>query len=391
MTSSDPASLDGLDALADVPRLALDEDGLDRLELALGGALPVDEVLPGVGEGRELVLTDAENTPLGHIAVVSRGATLSALRPLAHGGGPHWNPDLRRPASTVRADLAATGGRVLGLVIDVPPALDDEAPVRAAIAAAQAVAVLCVVPVARRHTEPGRVSWAGLTRAGVELAATFWHGTRTDGSCRSSCRGRTRAGASPAHRACPTCSPHTARPRRVLLSDLRSPAVAARLAGISAAIEREVRASYPPASAEAVLRAAEATTATGAVVFFTGLSGSGKSTIARALADEIADVDGRRVTLLDGDEVRQVLSAGLGFDAASRATNIERIAYVAALVAEHGGIAIAAPIAPFAAGRQHARELAERHGAVPARPRQHAAGGLRGARSEGPVRAGAGR
>ena len=148
----------------------------------------------------------------------------------------------------------------------------------------------------------------------------------------------------------------------VLLSDLRSPAVAARLAGISAAIEREVRASYPPASAEAVLRAAEATTATGAVVFFTGLSGSGKSTIARALADEIADVDGRRVTLLDGDEVRQVLSAGLGFDAASRATNIERIAYVAALVAEHSGIAIAAPIAPFAAGRQHARELAERHG-----------------------------
>ena len=69
------------------------------------------------------------------------------------------------------------------------------------------------------------------------------------------------------------------------------------------------------------------------------------------------------MTLLDGDEVRQVLSAGLGYDAASRAANIERIAYVAALVAEHGGIAIAAPIAPFAAGRQHARELAERHGA----------------------------
>ncbi len=69
------------------------------------------------------------------------------------------------------------------------------------------------------------------------------------------------------------------------------------------------------------------------------------------------------MTLLDGDEVRQVLSAGLGYDAASRAANIERIAYVAALVAAHGGIAIAAPIAPFAAGRQHARELAERHGA----------------------------
>jgi sulfate adenylyltransferase len=99
------------------------------------------------------------------------------------------------------------------------------------------------------------------------------------------------------------------------------------------------------------------------VVFFTGLSGSGKSTIARALADELADEDGRRVTLLDGDEVRQHLSRGLGFDAASREINIDRIAWVAALVAEHGGIAVAAPIAPFASGRANARALARAHGA----------------------------
>ena len=69
------------------------------------------------------------------------------------------------------------------------------------------------------------------------------------------------------------------------------------------------------------------------------------------------------MTLLDGDEVRQHLSRGLGFDAESRAINIDRIAYVASLVAAHGGIAVAAPIAPFDAGRRAARAMAEPHGA----------------------------
>ena len=68
------------------------------------------------------------------------------------------------------------------------------------------------------------------------------------------------------------------------------------------------------------------------------------------------------MTLLDGDEVRQHLSRGLGFDAKSRAINIDRIAWVASLVAGHGGIAVAAPIAPFDAGRQAARAMAERSG-----------------------------
>ena len=364
MTDPEPA---GLEALAGVPRLALDEDSLDRLELALGGALPVEAVVPGVAGasrqgGPELVLTDAENTPLAHVAVGPGGARLSALRPLARGGGPHWDADLRRPASAVSAELGGQDGRVLAVVVDVPPANDDESPVRAAIGRAPVAAVLCVVPVARRHPGAGRISWAGLTRAAAELAATL--GTEAtprivplvvpwphDGQA-------ARAGG----RSLPDVLVAYGAAETVILSDLRNPAVAAKLAGVPGAIEREDLASYPPASAEAVLRAARATTPAGAVIFFTGLSGSGKSTIARALADEIADVDGRRVTLLDGDEVRQVLSAGLGSDAAARAANIERIAYVAALVAAHGGIAIAAPIAPFAAGRRQARELAERHG-----------------------------
>jgi sulfate adenylyltransferase len=147
----------------------------------------------------------------------------------------------------------------------------------------------------------------------------------------------------------------------VTLSELGRPEDEARVAALGAHVEHELAAVYPPASVHEVLRARREGSRRGAVVLFTGLSGSGKSTIARALADELED-DGRRVTLLDGDEVRQHLSAELGFDAASRERNVERIGWVAAEVARHGGIAVAAPIAPFAASRARVRAMAEPHG-----------------------------
>ncbi|MDQ2623657.1 MAG: adenylyl-sulfate kinase, partial [Actinomycetota bacterium] len=127
--------------------------------------------------------------------------------------------------------------------------------------------------------------------------------------------------------------------------------------GSATALRVALAAAYP----EATLAALDprATTSGGAVVLLSGLSGSGKSTIARALAARLAEGDGRAVTLLDGDEVRQLLSAGLGFDRESRELNVSRIGFVAALVAEHGGIAIAAPIAPFAASRADVRRRAE--------------------------------
>ena len=86
----------------------------------------------------------------------------------------------------------------------------------------------------------------------------------------------------------------------------------------------------------------------GVTVFFTGLSGSGKSTVARGLAERVESQDERTVSLLDGDEVRRLLSAGLGFSRADRDINIRRIGYVATEVTRHGGMAICAPIAPFA-------------------------------------------
>jgi sulfate adenylyltransferase len=95
----------------------------------------------------------------------------------------------------------------------------------------------------------------------------------------------------------------------------------------------------------------------GFVLFLTGLSGSGKSTIARDLRDLLAERGDRRVSLLDGDLVRSLLSAGLTFSRADRDLNIARIGYVAAEIAKHGGIAICAPIAPFAAAREQVRQM----------------------------------
>jgi sulfate adenylyltransferase len=96
----------------------------------------------------------------------------------------------------------------------------------------------------------------------------------------------------------------------------------------------------------------------GRAVMFTGLSGAGKSTIAGRLVELLLEA-GHTVTLLDGDEVRTHLSAGLGFSKADRDTNVRRIGWVAGQIAKHGGLAVCAPIAPYAATRADARRLVE--------------------------------
>ncbi len=113
----------------------------------------------------------------------------------------------------------------------------------------------------------------------------------------------------------------------------------------------------PPGVARELRRARPPRTERGLAIFFTGLSGSGKSTIARGLAEALTERGDRTVSLLDGDHVRQLLSAGLTFSRADRDLNIARIGYVAAEVARHGGIAICAPIAPYAAARAAARQM----------------------------------
>jgi len=112
-------------------------------------------------------------------------------------------------------------------------------------------------------------------------------------------------------------------------------------------VVQELRQAHPPKDKQ------------GFTVFFTGLSGSGKSTIANALMVKLLE-DGRRpVTLLDGDVVRKNLSSELSFSKEHRDLNIQRIGYVASEITKNGGIAICAPIAPYTATRRHVRNLIE--------------------------------
>jgi sulfate adenylyltransferase len=119
----------------------------------------------------------------------------------------------------------------------------------------------------------------------------------------------------------------------------------------------------PPAVAKELARARPARRYRGFVLFFTGLSGSGKSTVARGVADALRESGDRTVTLLDGDVVRRELSAGLGFSKADRDLNVRRIGWVAAEVAKHHGVAICCPIAPYARARANARAMARMAGA----------------------------
>jgi len=115
-------------------------------------------------------------------------------------------------------------------------------------------------------------------------------------------------------------------------------------------VARELRRSYPPRSSQ------------GFTVFFTGLSGAGKSTIANVLLVKFLETGGRPVTLLDGDIVRTNLSSELGFSREHRDINIRRIGFVASEITKNGGVAICAPIAPYESVRRDVKEMIEEVG-----------------------------
>ncbi len=112
-------------------------------------------------------------------------------------------------------------------------------------------------------------------------------------------------------------------------------------------VATELRRSFPPRHKQ------------GLTVFFSGLSGAGKSTIANVLMTKFLEAGGRPVTLLDGDLVRKHLSSELGFSKEHRDINIRRIGYVASEITKNGGIAICAPIAPYDATRKDVRSMIE--------------------------------
>jgi len=112
----------------------------------------------------------------------------------------------------------------------------------------------------------------------------------------------------------------------------------------------ELRRSFPPRSRQ------------GLTIFFTGLSGAGKSTIANIVYAKLLELGTRPVTLLDGDIVRKHLSSELGFTKAHRDLNVTRIGFVASEITKNGGVAICAPIAPYAAARREVRETISEYG-----------------------------
>lgn len=115
-------------------------------------------------------------------------------------------------------------------------------------------------------------------------------------------------------------------------------------------VARQLRITYPPRSKQ------------GFTVFFTGLSGSGKSTIANALALKLMELQNRQVSMLDGDEMRKNLSSELGFSKEHRSLNVKRVGFVANEITKNGGIALCPLIAPYQEDRDHNRNVISAHG-----------------------------
>jgi len=292
---------------------------------------------------RAIVLTDPEGTPLARLDVAEAGdgphggwlaGPVSALRPPAH--GPFRS--LRRHPADVAAELA--GEPVLGATFRSVPTYDDIAVIRTAATQSRVLMIALV-----GHGSPQVVDARGLVRAVRAAAGLIGPDARV------------LAVAYPQHAG-------LAEDRRTALLGhvLRAYGVARVLRQPVRAIDADAPDTLPPASLAEYRRARPPAERRGAVVLLTGLSGSGKSTIARALADRLGEDGEREVTLLDGDEARRMLSAGLGFSRPDREANLSRIGYVAALVARHGGLVIAAPIAPYTTGRAEVRRMAEQAG-----------------------------
>jgi sulfate adenylyltransferase len=329
---------------------------LEIFELVLIGALPpLSEVyalvgVPGLSEladaadaagsgsahpapppaARPLLVEDAEGTP---VVRIEAGDRLVAVRPFT---APPLRARRRPPRDLVSGDAGA--GRALTVVVPgLPTAADVDAAVADAVAQGRPVRWLVLVGTGR-----GPLSAEGAWRAVRGLAR-------------------------PGDDVVPVAVPYLA------VDPLVAP-VARRYAGPGGQARvlpvAAVGAGGGPGTGRALpacfVRELELRgcppARRGVTVFFTGLSGSGKSTIAKALAARLLE-DGRRtVTMLDGDEVRRLLSHGLGFTRADRDLNIRRIGFVAAEVTRHGGVAVCAPIAPFEQVRAQVRAAVEEVG-----------------------------
>lgn len=365
--------------------------------LADGTAWPVPvtldvpaEVADGVEVGGSLVLEDPEGTPVAQLQVEERwtdqavtrlAGPVQPLRPPAEGVFRR----LHRSPEDVRADLPA--GEVYAVLVDRPLHHDT---IAAAKLAAGTGHLLLLVPTAGGRDLPADSLVRLALAAAAELPAATVVAVRLAGrsdadddlllttavAARYGATGVLHDRANADHLTAPAAVPLTALPaveydaRNGYWLPAADVATDNRLARPSATeVERLLAAGDPlpswfsPAAVAAELRHARPPLQQrGCTVFLTGLSGAGKSTIARALHDALAERADRSVTLLDGDIVRRMLSAGLGFSRVDRDRNVLRIGYVAAEVGRHGGLAICAPIAPYQSTRAEVRRMVTESG-----------------------------
>ena len=267
-------------------------------------------------------------------------------------GVPTWQPLLGGDVGELKRHVNTMGAHVLVLaqVGDTPPgALDRFALTRALLAAAEAVgapsATVRLVPLAVRE-DPVRQALLEAMVARAHGATHVWG--PADGEAREALhRHADELDVAIVDRPAP-------RPGiTVTLDDLQ-----ARLA----AGEHVPDGVAPPAVLEELHRALPPRHERGFTVFFTGLSGSGKSTVANVVAARLREDGAREVTLLDGDLVRQHLSSELGFSREHRNVNVLRIGWVASEITHHGGIAVCAPIAPYDDVRRQNRAMVEATG-----------------------------
>jgi sulfate adenylyltransferase len=324
------------------PEHVLDARQTDLVELLLSGALaPRDgftadlplAVAPdlAVAPGDMLALRDAEGVALAAVEV-AHGPPSVTGRVSAVAGVSHADAlDLRHSPAQVRR--WAAGRHVLGVLSD--GALRDNQLQALRVAAGEHSAVLLLATLGTHDV--GDAAWyarAATARASAELLRAQLPG------------GRVALAAVPD-------------PGR---DDLRAAVLAAY--GAAPFTLPPPQGALPPAVEAQVARFTPTPLHRGVVVFFTGLSGSGKSTVARALAARLMELGPRAVTLLDGDVVRRSLSSELGFSRAHRDLNVRRIGWVAAEIGRHGGAAVACPIAPYDASRQAVRAMAQQAGAA---------------------------
>jgi sulfate adenylyltransferase len=309
--------------------VVLDSAGVDLLELVRLGAQPSSALHRYLGNETTVLLCDEENTPLSELSA----SEVTHVRPFATGVGLAWSEELRRHVSSITGVAAPT----IALIAYLPPSIAELNSLITRANEIDAKHILLCALVSRTPAPDGEVQPSGLLRAITSAAKEL-------------------------QASLPTCQ---ITPLSVPWpkSDL-TPEDLARAYGATEVVTGAERYAadaplgYPAGSAEEIRRARSSEWQKGAVVFFTGLSGSGKSTVAAALAELLRDEGARGVALLDGDVMRRSISAGLGFDRASRNTNVQRLGAAAAEIARAGGIAITAPIAPFAEGRALARKAA---------------------------------